>query len=81
MNISNIIELKTKLLEDRITEHNFQNVELKRNWSRDYGEKISMLCNGNFDSESYLIIGVEDNGLLSGHKDAWLKKTMELMSN
>lgn len=81
MKISDIIELKTKLLGSRITEHNFENVELKRNWTRDYGEKISMLCNGNTVHENYLIIGVEDNGLFSGHKDAWLKKELKLVSD
>jgi predicted HTH transcriptional regulator len=81
MKISNIIELKTKLLKSRITEHNYENVELKRNCTRDYGEKISMLCNGNFTDENYLIIGVEDNGSFSGHNDAWLKKTLEIISN
>jgi predicted HTH transcriptional regulator len=80
MKIPNIIELKTKLLKSRITEHNYENVELKRDWSRDYGEKISMLCNGHVNCENYLMVGVEDNGPLSGHKETWLKKTLEIIS-
>ncbi len=81
MKISNIIELKTKLIAECITEHNYENVELKRDWSRNYGEKISMLCNGNATNENYLIIGVEDDGLFAGHNDSWLKRTLKLLSD
>jgi hypothetical protein len=75
---------KEKLLESlgikKITEHLYENVELKRSWSREHGEKASMLCNGNPDTDNFIVIGIEDNGDLSNHNEEWLKKTLEVVS-
>lgn len=80
MKIIDISTLKRELEKNKITEHKYENIELKRDWSREYGEKISMLCNGNIDSESYIVIGVEDNGSWSGHDSTWLKSRLETVS-
>lgn len=75
---------KEKLVENlgvkKITEHLYENVELKRSWSREHGEKASMLCNGNPESDNFIVIGIEDNGDLSRHSEDWLKKTLEVVS-
>lgn len=74
-------DLLIKNLEtSKVTEHLYENVELKRSWSREHGEKASMLCNGNPSSDNFIVIGVEDNGSLSKHNDDWLKKNLEVVS-
>jgi hypothetical protein len=72
--------LLSTLGKEKITEHLYENVELKRSWSREHGEKASMLCNGNPDFDNFIIIGIEDNGDFSGHDEAWLKKSLEVVS-
>ncbi|MGH8602683.1 MAG: hypothetical protein ACREXR_07880, partial [Gammaproteobacteria bacterium] len=69
-----------ELGKTKITEHLYENVELKRSWSREHGEKASMLCNGNPETDNFIIIGVEDNGDLCGHNEEWLKKNLEVVS-
>ena len=59
-------QLSNLLISSKITEHLYENVELKRSWSREHGEKASMLCNGNPISENFMIIGIEDDGALAG---------------
>lgn len=73
-------ELLVQLSDAKVTEHLFENVELKRSWSREHGEKISMLCNGNPSSDNFLVIGVEDDGRISGHDEGWLAKSLETIS-
>lgn len=80
MKIKCISDIKIELQKQSLTEHGFENVELKRDWSRSYGEKISMLCNGNPEDDCFLIVGVEDDGKMSGHDDAWLTKNLEVIS-
>lgn len=78
--IKNIDELKLKLSEERVTEHSHVNVELKRSWAQENGKKISMLANALPNEISFLVIGVEDNGKLSGHRESWLKNEIEALS-
>lgn len=73
-------QLNNLLKSSKITEHLYENVELKRSWSREHGEKASMLCNGNPISENFMIIGIEDDGALAGHNEDWLKKNLEIIS-
>lgn len=80
MKIESTAELKIKLQQKSLTEHAYENVELKRDWSREHGEKISMLCNGQPEHECFLVIGVEDDGELSGHDDSWLSSKLEVVS-
>jgi Predicted transcriptional regulator containing an HTH domain and an uncharacterized domain shared with the mammalian protein Schlafen len=80
MKIETTADLKIKLQQKSLTEHSYENVELKRDWSKDYGEKISMLCNGQPDHDCFLVIGVEDDGSLSGHDESWLSSKLEVVS-
>lgn len=80
MKIENISDLKIKLQEGTLTEHTYENVELKRDWSKEHGEKLSMLCNGQPEHECFLVVGVEDNGTLSGHDGSWLASKLEVLS-
>ncbi|WP_444909298.1 RNA-binding domain-containing protein [Microbulbifer sp. TRSA005] len=80
MKIQDIETIKRKLRDESLTEHEFENVELKRDWRNTHGEKISMLCNGNPEHNCFLLIGVEDDGSLSGHNQKWLSKNLEIIS-
>ncbi len=80
MKIKTVSELKIKLQEQSLTEHLYENVELKRDWSKEHGNKISMLCNGQPDIDCYLVVGVEDNGAISGHDESWLSSKLEVVS-
>jgi len=80
MKINDISEVKILLQEERLTEHGYENVELKRDWDKKHGDKVSMLCNGQPEEECFLIIGVEDNGLLAGKNEGWLTSTLETVS-
>ena len=55
MKIKSISELKIKLQEKSLTEHGYENVELKRDWSKSYGDKISMLCNGQPNNNCFFV--------------------------
>lgn len=80
MKIESISELKTRLQQKGLTEHKYENVELKRDWSKEHGVKVSMLCNGQPNEQCFLVIGVEDNGALSGHGEEWLSSKLEILS-
>ncbi len=81
MNVKSIDELITFVKSGKLTEHKFTNVELKRSWDKTYGDKISMLCNTFLDMSSFLVIGVEDDGSLSGHNAETAGGTLEVISN
>jgi len=49
MKIKDLKEIKGMVLKGALTEHAYENVEFKRDWSLEDGEKISMLCNGQPD--------------------------------
>ncbi len=80
MKIQKISDIKIKLQSQDLTEHAFENIELKRDWNKSYGEKLSMLCNGYPENDCFLIVGVEDNGAVAGHNEAWLSTTLGIIS-
>lgn len=81
MKINDIPQLITEINAGALKEHSFENVELKRDWAKEHGEKISMLCNGNPNNKNFLVIGLEDDGTLSRHDESWLKSRLETFSN
>jgi len=80
MKIEEISALLDGLRAESIKEYIYENVELKRGWSKDYGEKASMLCNAQPNNRVFLVIGVEDNGASSGHSEQWLESHLEKIS-
>jgi predicted HTH transcriptional regulator len=76
LKIANLSDLKSLLKQKAVKEHTYENVELKRDWRRSHGEKLSMLCNGQPETDCFLVIGVEDNGNMAGHNEAWLRDQM-----
>lgn len=75
---------KEKLLiavaEDKLLEYNFTNVECKRTWKQEDGKCISSLANRNIGNPAFLVVGVEDSGVLSAHPETWLKSEEEIIS-
>jgi len=74
---SELIEL---LRQQAATEHRQPNLELKRSWDGKYGEKLSSLANRCTAGDAWLVVGVENDGKLSGHPEGWARKTEETIS-
>lgn len=73
-------KLKKFILEGN-TEVYHSGVEFKRKWQQDCGQDISAIANDENIQTGWLVVGVEDNGALSGHDENWLKKTEQDVSN
>jgi len=67
--VKTIEELVRTLQQGELLEHRRANVELKRNWDQDCGRKLSALANKTHETVSWLVVGVEDGGTLSGHDE------------
>lgn len=78
--INNIEELLLAIKNETIQEHKNQNVELKSSWSKDHGKKISAFANKTNLEVSWFIVGIEDNGILSGNSEKWAKQYEEIIS-
>lgn len=64
----------------QLKEHLTPNVELKRSWEGSYGKKLSALSNKITFDRMWVVVGVEDSGVASGHDEGWAKKTEETVS-
>ncbi|HBG93236.1 MAG: hypothetical protein A2X54_04625 [Nitrospirae bacterium GWF2_44_13] len=80
MAITTIDELLDEINAENLTEYKFPNIELKRNWDKKHGEKISALGNKTDVNVSWMVIGIEDNGKLANHDEQWAKHTEEVIS-
>ncbi len=76
--IENVIE---SIIKGRILEYLHNNVELKSSWSQECGKKISFLGNKNTKGKSWLIIGLDDDGILCNYNKKWIKANEEKISN
>jgi len=72
-------ELKSAIESSNIEAH-LIGVDFKRSWHKSHGEDISAIANDQNISTGWLVIGVEDNGKVSGHDETWLKKTEQEVS-
>jgi len=64
----------------KLQEYRFTNVECKRSWRQEDGKNISALGNRTIEGPSFLVVGVEDSGVLSGHPESWLKAEEQSIS-
>ena len=78
--ISSLTDVLAKVAAGSLVEHKHGNVEAKRSWDEKYGQKISALANRRDQEVAWLVIGVNDDGTLAGHSEAWAKKWEETMS-
>ena len=69
--------LLKKLSSRQLTEN--ENVEFKSQWHRDYGKNISAIGNG--EEGGWLIVGIDDKGLLLGKNSGWIKKQEAKIEN
>ena len=67
--------LLEKLIAQQLTES--KNVEFKSKWHQDYGHSISAI--GNEENGGWLIVGIDDKGLLLDKNSAWVKKQKNLI--
>lgn len=78
--INDKIELISEINKSTLKEYCFSNIELKPSWNDKHGKKISSLCNKITCPKMWLVVGVEDDGSLSGHDESWAKATEEVIS-
>jgi len=78
--VKDIQDVLMAITDGRIREYLKTNVELKRSWGQPHGKKISFLSNKNLFVPSWLVIGIDDDGVPAGHDEAWAKQTEELVS-
>ena len=78
--IVNINELMDEIKKGGLKEHRFTNVELKSDWDKNYGKKISALGNKPETQNAWLVIGVNDGGALCNKDEKWVKDTEEVIS-
>lgn len=76
-NAEDIVEL---IRNKQIKEYLHSNIELKSNWKQDNGKKISFLSNKNLDKNSWLIIGINDEGDLIIEDEDKIKSSEEKIS-
>lgn len=74
-------ELVDVLSEEKTQEFHYENIEFKRSWDQEYGKKISAIGNRKLEGEYFEIIGIEDNGKISGFDEKWAKKTEKTISD
>lgn len=78
--IVSIDDLIERIGRCEVREHLYRNIELKRDWECDHGKKICCLANKHEIPCAWLIVGVENNGVLSGKDDKWLSTKEENIS-
>ncbi|MFA5104547.1 MAG: ATP-binding protein [Candidatus Margulisiibacteriota bacterium] len=78
--INTIEELLQSIKDGTLIECRHENIEIKSSWQKDYGSKISALGNKKDLKQSWMIIGVDDDGKLVGHNASWAKNTEEIIS-
>lgn len=69
--------LLEKLLNQQLTES--KDVEFKSKWHQDYGQSLSAI--GNEEQGGWLIVGIDDKGLLLGKNSDWIRKQKNLIEN
>ena len=79
--INNIEELIQNLKSGTLLEHRYQNLELKENWHREDGKKISAMGNRKADGSQWLCVGIKDKGELGGYDYKSVKAIEENISN
>ncbi len=79
--INSVEELILSLKSGTLLEHRYQNLELKENWHREDGKKISALGNRKADGSQWLCVGIKDNGELGDFDYKSAKAIEENISN
>ncbi|HYH63197.1 MAG TPA: ATP-binding protein [Urbifossiella sp.] len=78
--IADLATLQAELANGTLLEHRHTNVELKASWQQDVGKKISANANKPGPEPTWVVIGVDTNGKVTGKDETWLRKTEEEVS-
>ncbi|HAB50615.1 MAG TPA: hypothetical protein DCE80_00300 [Ignavibacteriales bacterium] len=73
-------ELIEQLKDNKLLEHRHNNVELKSDWTKNYGDKISGYGNKRDTRNTWLVIGVDDAGDFTEKTEAWARNTEQAIS-
>lgn len=73
-------DIISKINDGSLLEHHFDNLELKSNWTQEYGKKISALANKNIEISNWLCVGINNSGEICDNDDSWAQKSEEIIS-
>ena len=76
-----LVTIKRGLSTGTLTEISYPRLELKSNWNTDHGKNVAAIANHQSLTGGWVIVGVDDNGKLTGKDEAWCKKTYEKIGN
>ena len=79
--IMTIDDLVSKILAQNLREFTSERIELKSNWDKNYGAKISAIANHESLLGGWVIVGVNDKGILQNNDEKWAIKTESSISN
>jgi predicted HTH transcriptional regulator len=78
--IENLTDLINEVRSGEAQEHKHENIELKESWDKKHGKDLSALGNKLGKPCCWLIIGVKDNGDLSGATEKRVRQTEQILS-
>ena len=73
--------IKRGITGGTLTEISYPRLELKSKWSTDHGKNISAIANHESLTGGWIVVGVDDDGKLTGKDEAWCKKNYEKIGN
>ena len=76
-----LVAIKRGLSAGTLTEISYPRLELKSKWNTDHGKSIAAIANHQSLTGGWIVVGVDDNGKLTGKDEAWCKKTYEKIGN
>jgi hypothetical protein len=78
--ITDLTHLSDSLRQGRVREHSAENVELKSDWQERYGQKLSALANKQQLTCTWMVVGVADDGTVTGQPEDWARQTEQVIS-
>lgn len=78
--ISSLEDLLVHASTNALREHVFSNLELKGDWHADYGKRLSAAANRVSSDPQWIVVGITDEGIVTGKSDVWAKSTEEVIS-
>src|SRR5690242_12767798 len=73
-------DLIQKIEAGDLTEVLANRVEFKSSWQQDHGKDVSAIANHESMQGGWLVVGLDDKGVLLGRDHAWAKQTEEQVS-
>lgn len=73
--------IKRDLVACALTEISYPRLELKSKWNTDHGRNIAAIANHESLTGGWIIVGVDNDGKLTGRDKSWCEKNYEKIGN